>query len=48
MTKTFTLDGKVIPFEEGETIMEAAAAAGAYIPHPVSYTPLTLPTDHLV
>ena len=33
MTGTFTLDGKVIPFEEGETIMEAAAAAGVYIPH---------------
>ncbi|MBZ0131133.1 MAG: (2Fe-2S)-binding protein [Rhodocyclaceae bacterium] len=33
MTKTFILDGKVIPFEEGETIMEAAAAAGVYIPH---------------
>ena len=33
MTKTFTLDGKVIPFEEGETIMEAASAAGVYIPH---------------
>ncbi len=33
MTKTFTLDGKVIPFEEGETVMEAAAAAGVYIPH---------------
>jgi [NiFe] hydrogenase diaphorase moiety small subunit len=33
MTKTFTLDGKPIPFEEGETIMEAAAAAGVYIPH---------------
>jgi [NiFe] hydrogenase diaphorase moiety small subunit len=33
MTKTFTLDGKVIPFDEGETIMEAAAAAGVYIPH---------------
>jgi [NiFe] hydrogenase diaphorase moiety small subunit len=33
MTKTFTLDGKVIPFEEGETIMEAATAAGVYIPH---------------
>ncbi|MBV6474668.1 MAG: NAD-reducing hydrogenase HoxS subunit gamma [Rhodocyclaceae bacterium] len=33
MTRTFTLDGKVIPFEEGETIMEAAAAAGVYIPH---------------
>ena len=33
MSKTFTLDGKTIPFEEGETIMEAAAAAGVYIPH---------------
>ena len=33
MTKTFSLDGKTIPFEEGETIMEAASAAGAYIPH---------------
>lgn len=33
MTKTFTLDGKTIPFEEGETIIEAAAAAGVYIPH---------------
>ena len=33
MTKTFTLDGKTIPFEEGETIMEAASAAGVYIPH---------------
>lgn len=33
MNKTFTLDGKVIPFEEGETIMEAASAAGVYIPH---------------
>jgi len=33
MTKTFTLDGKTIPFEEGETIMQAAQAAGVYIPH---------------
>ena len=33
MTKTFIIDGKTIPFEEGETIMEAAAAAGVYIPH---------------
>ncbi len=33
VAKTFTLDGKTIPFEEGETIMEAAAAAGVYIPH---------------
>ena len=32
-TNTFTLDGKTIPFEEGETIMEAASAAGVYIPH---------------
>ncbi len=33
MDKTFILDGKTIPFEEGETIMEAASAAGVYIPH---------------
>jgi [NiFe] hydrogenase diaphorase moiety small subunit len=33
MSRTFTLDGKTIPFEEGETIMEAATAAGVYIPH---------------
>ncbi len=33
MSKTFSLDGRIIPFEEGETIMEAAAAAGVYIPH---------------
>lgn len=32
-TKTFSLDGRTIPFEEGETIMEAGAAAGVYIPH---------------
>jgi len=30
---TFTLDGKTIPFEEGQTIIEAAAAADVYIPH---------------
>ena len=29
----FTIDGKPVPFREGETIMEAAAAAGVYIPH---------------
>jgi [NiFe] hydrogenase diaphorase moiety small subunit len=33
MAKTFTLDGRPIPFEEGETIMDAALAAGVYIPH---------------
>jgi hypothetical protein len=32
MAKTITIDGKTIPFEEGQTIMEAAAAAGVYIP----------------
>lgn len=30
---TFTLDGQPVPFTEGETVMEAALAAGVYIPH---------------
>ena len=30
---TFTLDGREIPFREGETVMQAALDAGAYIPH---------------
>lgn len=30
---TFKLDGKPIPFTSGQTIMDAALAAGAYIPH---------------
>jgi len=33
MTKTITIDGKAIPFEEGQTIIEAATASGVYIPH---------------
>jgi [NiFe] hydrogenase diaphorase moiety small subunit len=33
MRKTMTIDGKTIPFEAGQTIMEAATAAGVYIPH---------------
>lgn len=33
MARTFTLDGTPIPFETGQTIMEAATAAGVYIPH---------------
>lgn len=33
MTKTLTIDGNTLPFEEGQTIMEAATAAGVYIPH---------------
>ena len=28
-----TIDGQQIPFTEGQTIMEAATAAGVYIPH---------------
>jgi [NiFe] hydrogenase diaphorase moiety small subunit len=31
--KTFLLDGRPVPFEEGQTIMDAALAAGVYIPH---------------
>jgi [NiFe] hydrogenase diaphorase moiety small subunit len=33
MSHTFTLDGKTIPFEEGQTIMQAATKAGVFIPH---------------
>ena len=33
MTKTIRIDGNTIPFEEGQTIIEAATAAGIYIPH---------------
>ncbi len=31
--QTITIDGKAIPFQEGDTIMEAATRAGVYIPH---------------
>jgi len=30
---TFTLDGSEIPFEPGQTVLQAALAAGRYIPH---------------
>ncbi|OOY37827.1 NADP oxidoreductase [Solemya velum gill symbiont] len=33
MKMSFTLDGKSIPFKEGDTIMDAALNAGEYIPH---------------
>lgn len=33
MSKTINIDGKTIPFQEGQTIIEAATAAGVYIPH---------------
>jgi [NiFe] hydrogenase diaphorase moiety small subunit len=31
--KTLTIDGKNIPFRDGQTILQAAAEAGVYIPH---------------
>jgi [NiFe] hydrogenase diaphorase moiety small subunit len=31
--KHITIDGQSIPFEEGQTIMQAATDAGVYIPH---------------
>ncbi len=30
---TFTLDGMITPFADGQTIIQAARAAGVYIPH---------------
>jgi [NiFe] hydrogenase diaphorase moiety small subunit len=33
MSQTFTLDGKIIPFSEGDTIIQAAGRAGVFIPH---------------
>jgi [NiFe] hydrogenase diaphorase moiety small subunit len=31
--KTFTLDGTEVPFDDGETLMQAATRAGHYVPH---------------
>jgi [NiFe] hydrogenase diaphorase moiety small subunit len=33
MTQTFTIDGRIVPFAEGQTIIQAATAAGVFIPH---------------
>lgn len=33
MTGTLSIDGQTIPFEDGQTVIEAASAAGVYIPH---------------
>jgi len=33
MSATFTLDGRTVAFDEGQTIIQAAQAAGIYIPH---------------
>lgn len=30
---TFSLDGRDVPFEPGQTLMQAALAAGVYVPH---------------
>lgn len=30
---TFTLDGQAVPFEPGDTLMQAARRAGHYVPH---------------
>lgn len=35
--KTFVLDGKDIPFADGQTVLQAALAAGTYIPHLCSH-----------
>ncbi len=33
MNQTFTIDGRTIPFAEGQTIIQAATLAGVFIPH---------------
>jgi [NiFe] hydrogenase diaphorase moiety small subunit len=33
MTPTIEIDGRVVPFADGQSVMEAAEAAGMYIPH---------------
>lgn len=33
MSKIINIDGQEVPFQEGQTIMQAATAAGVYIPH---------------
>ena len=33
MSGTFQLDGVAVPYEAGQTVMQAALAAGHYIPH---------------
>jgi [NiFe] hydrogenase diaphorase moiety small subunit len=33
MSESFQLDGAAVPFEPGQTVLQAALAAGRYIPH---------------
>lgn len=42
MIRHFTIDGKKIHFQDGQTIMEAAMEAGVYIPH-LCYNPEFVP-----
>jgi [NiFe] hydrogenase diaphorase moiety small subunit len=42
MIRHFTIDGKKIPFQDGQTIMEAAMEASVYIPH-LCYNPEFVP-----
>ena len=42
------INGKPVVAQDGQTILEAAKAAGVDIPVPVSYTHLTLPTKRIV
>lgn len=41
-TRTFLLDGEAVPFEPGQTVIQAALAAGRYIPH-LCYHPEFVP-----
>jgi [NiFe] hydrogenase diaphorase moiety small subunit len=33
MSRTFTIDGRKVPFADGQTVLQAALADGLYIPH---------------
>ena len=33
MSTSFSIDGRTVAFAEGQTIIQAALAAGVYIPH---------------
>ena len=33
MSQSFTMDGTEVPFEPGDTLMQAAQRAGRYVPH---------------
>ena len=33
MTETFNIDGREVPFQPGQTVMQAALTAGVFVPH---------------